>query len=473
MSIFKTYDIRGIYGQEWEKETAYRIGRALPTLLGARDILIGRDARLSSEEIMEALSTGIMDCGSDVTDVGLCSTPAIYFSTAFYNFGGSVMITASHNPSQYNGLKISRENAVPVGYSTGLDRLEEMAAESAGPSTANGRVATAGSSAPGGSSAPSGGAATRGKLTHKDIRADYLTHLSRFKGDIRDIKAVVDCSNGMAGVFIHDVLSDLEMEITLMYDDPDGRFPNHDPNPLVEENLSDLKAKVRESKADLGICFDGDADRVMFVDENARFVSPDLITALLARYYFVHFPARRQGSSVVLYDVRSSRSVVQEITRLGGRPVICQVGHSYAKKLLRETNGILGGELAGHYYFKENFFCDSGMIAALLVLSVLSREKILLSEFVDEVQKYFYSGEINFEVQEKEKIVQDLLCDYYDGKLNDIDGIRIDYSSWWFNVRPSNTEPYLRLIVEADTHEELQERTQELKEKIRKYDSQR
>ena len=453
MSIFKTYDIRGIYGEDWEKETAYRIGRALPTLLGAGDILIGRDARLSSEEIMEALSTGILDSGSDVTDAGLCSTPAIYFSTAFYNFGGSVMITASHNPPQYNGLKISRENAVPVGYSTGLDQLEEMAAETAAPTTT------------------SGGAAARGRLTHKDIRADYLTHLSRFKGDIRDIKTVVDCSNGMAGVFIHDVLSDLEADITLMYDDPDGRFPNHDPNPLVEENLSDLKAKVRESNADLGICFDGDADRVMFVDENGRFVSPDLITALLARYYFVHMPARRRGSSVVLYDVRSSRSVVEEITRLGGRPVICQVGHSYAKKLLRETNGILGGELAGNYYFKENFFCDSGMIASMLVLSVLSKEKILLSEFVDEVQNYYYSGEINFEVQEKDSIIQNLVCDYYDGKLNEIDGVRIDYPSWWFNVRPSNTEPYLRLVLEADTREELQDRTRELKEKIRKYDS--
>jgi len=459
MSIFKTYDIRGIYGKEWDKETAYRIGRALPTLLGARDILTGRDARLSSEEIMEALSAGILDSGSDVTDVGLCSTPAIYFSTAFYNFGGSVMITASHNPPQYNGLKISRENAVPVGYGTGLDRLEEMAANVAAEKAA--------------STVTFGDAASGGKLAHKDIRADYLTHLSRFKSDIRDIKAVVDCSNGMAGVFIHDVLSDMETDVTLMYDEPDGRFPNHDPNPLVEENLSDLKAEVLASNADLGICFDGDADRVMFVDENGRFVSPDLITALLARYYFVQLPARRQGSSVVLYDVRSSRSVVEEITRLGGRPVICQVGHSYAKKLLRETNGILGGELAGHYYFKENFFCDSGMIASLVVLSVLSKEKILLSEFVDEVQKYHYSGEINFEVQEKENIIQNLLCDYYDGELNDIDGVRIDYPSWWFNVRPSNTEPYLRLVVEADTHEELQERTRELKEKIRKYDSQR
>jgi phosphomannomutase len=453
MSIFKTYDIRGIYGEEWERETAYRIGRSLPTLLGARDILIGRDARLSSEEIMEALSTGILDSGSDVTDAGLCSTPAVYFSTAFYKFDGSVMITASHNPPQYNGLKISRENAVPVGYSTGLDRLEAMAAKAAAETVA-----------------PSTG---RGTLAHKDIRADYLTHLSRFKSGIGDIKTIVDCSNGMAGIFIHDVFSDLAMDITFMYDDPDGRFPNHDPNPLVEENLSDLKAKVRETNADLGICFDGDADRVMFVDENGRFVSPDLITALLARYYFLHFPARRLGSNVVLYDVRSSRSVVEEITRLGGRPVICQVGHSYAKKLLRETNGIVGGELAGHYYFKENFFCDSGVIASLAVLSVLSKEKILLSEFVDEVQKYSYSGEINFEVQEKEKIIRNLLSDYYDGELNDIDGVRIDYPSWWFNVRPSNTEPYLRLVVEADSHEELQERTQELKEKIRKYDSQR
>jgi phosphomannomutase len=447
MSIFKTYDIRGIYNQEWERDTAYRIGRFLPSLLGARDVLIGRDARLSSDEIRDALSSGILDSGCNVTDVGLCSTPALYFATAHYGYRASVMITASHNPPQYNGLKISGENAVPVGYSTGLNRLEKMV---------EARVKSTHS---------------RGTLTPKDIRRDYLAHLSRFKEGIRDIKAIVDCSNGMAGVFIHDIVENLDADITLMYDIPDGRFPNHDPNPLVEENLSDLKARVRELNADLGVCFDGDGDRVMFVDENGRFVSPDLITALLGLYYFVYFPARREGSKVVLYDVRSSRSVVEEITRLGGSPVICQVGHSYAKKLLRETKGIFGGELAGHYYFKENYYCDSGIIAALLVLSILSKERLLLSEFVHRVQKYFFSGEINFEVREKEKIIQNLICDYYDGELTDIDGIRVDYPSWWFNVRPSNTEPYLRLVVEATTSDELLERTQELKEKIRKYDS--
>jgi phosphomannomutase len=449
MSIFKTYDIRGVYGEQWDKETAYRIGRALPALLETGDILIGRDARVSSEEIREALVEGILDTGSDVTDIGLCSTPAVYFATAFYNFGGSVMITASHNPPQYNGLKISRKNAVPVGYSTGLDRLEKMAAKAPALST------------------------NRGTLIQKDIRSDYLAHLSQFGGDIGDIKAVVDCSNGMAGVFIHDVFSEVEADIEFMYDEPDGRFPNHDPNPLVEENLTDLKRRVQELEADIGICFDGDGDRVMFVDEAGRFVSPDLITALLARYYFLHYPERREESTVVLYDVRSSRSVVEEIERLGGHPVICQVGHSYAKKLLRETNGIMGGELAGHYYFKENFFCDSGIVAALLALSVLSKEKMLLSGFVEEVQKYHYSGEINFEVQKKETIIQQLLCDYYDGTLTDIDGIRVDYPSWWFNVRPSNTEPYLRLVLEAETREQLQEKTLELKEKIETYEKQR
>jgi phosphomannomutase len=202
------------------------------------------------------------------------------------------------------------------------------------------------------------------------------------------------------------------------------------------------------------------------VDENGRFVSPDLITAILCRYYFVRHPERRQGSDVVLYDVRSSRSVVEEVSRLGGKPVICRVGHSYAKELLRETNGIIGGELAGHYYFKENYYCDSGMITALLVLSILSMDRILLSELVDEIQQYYFSGEINYKVTNKQQVIQNLLCDYYKGKLTDIDGIRLDFPSWWFNVRPSNTEPYLRLVVEASTIEELREKTRELDERI-------
>ena len=451
MGIFKSYDIRGVYGEQWDAETVHAIGLHLPALLEASDILAGRDARISSEEVSAALIRGITDAGCDVTDIGLCSTPALVFTNAAHGFEGSVMVTASHNPAEYNGLKISRGNAVPVGYSDGLDRLESMVENSGGRSTDAG---------------PSGRG--RGSVKHLDVRDEYLRHLEGFNRGIGTTRAVFDCSDGMAGLFLGDVVNSLRGEHTVLFDTPDGRFPHHAPNPLEEENLAALKAEVDRRSADLGICFDGDADRVMFVDEAGRFISPDLITAVLARHYFVHEPERRNGSDVVLYDVRSSRSVVEEIARLGGTPVICQVGHSFAKRLLRERNGVLGGELAGHYYFKENFFCDSGMIAALLVLSVLSRDQRPLSALIDEIRRYHYSGEINFEVEDKREIMESLKADYTGGTLTEIDGIRVDFPTWWFNVRPSNTEPYLRMVVEASSRDELTERTKELTRRIEK-----
>ncbi|NOY09295.1 MAG: phosphomannomutase/phosphoglucomutase [Spirochaetes bacterium] len=443
MGIFKAYDIRGIYDKEWDRNTAYKIGFFLPRLLDSTKIIIGRDIRISSDEIFNAVSSGINDAGADVLDIGLCDTPACYFATAFYNIRGSVMITASHNPKEYNGLKISREKAIPVGYETGLDKLEASAAGTVQPSP------------------------LKGKTEKLDIKSDYLAHLAKFKEGIGKIRAVIDCSNGMAGIFIRDVIKDLDTDITLIFDKPDGTFPNHAPNPLIESNLKALKRKVLEEKADLGICFDGDADRVMFINEKGHFISPDLITALLGLHFFVHYPDKPGRDKTVLYDVRSSRSVVEFITKLGGNPVICKVGHSHAKKLLRETNGIYGGELAGHYYFRENYYCDSGMISALTVLSILSMEKRPISGLIAEISHYFYSGELNFEVKDKSSVMEKILSEYGNGRVNTLDGIRIDFPDWWFNLRPSNTEPYLRLVVEADSKTELDKRVKELTAKIR------
>jgi phosphomannomutase len=461
MGIFKSYDIRGVYGKEWDKGTAYSIGGALPGLLrgnepagsrgagsGSREIVVGRDARLSSPEIFSAFTDGVRDAGASVTDIGLCDTPAVYFATAFYGFAGGVMITASHNPPEYNGLKVSGRDAVPVGYDTGLAELEK-------------RVV---------GGAPTAKAGSRGDLRSLDIRSDYLSHLARFKSDISGVSSVIDCSNGTVGIYLKDVIAGIKGRFTLIFDEPDGRFPNHPPNPLVEENLAALKERVRAEKSDLGICFDGDADRVMFVDETGSFVSPDLIICLIGRYYFRDHRDRLSGSSsAVTYDVRSSRSVVECLRKMGGDPRICKVGHSHAKKLLRNTNGIFGGELAGHYYFRENYFCDSGMIAALVVLSVLSRERKPLSRLIAEVKKYYFSGEINFSVENGQEVVEKILSDYKGGKLEDIDGIRIDFPTWWFNLRRSNTEPLIRLVVEASTRGELAQRTEEIKEKIGKY----
>ncbi len=448
MGIFKSYDIRGVYGKEWDRDTARGIGRLLPRLLEARRIVVGRDARLSSGEIFTALTMGIMEAGCAVTDVGLCDTPAVYFATARYGFDGGIMITASHNPPEYNGLKVSGRQAVPVGYDTGLERLEKMMGERSFPPPA----------------------AAPGKMEKLDIRSDYLEHLARFTGGIAGLSAVIDCSNGTVGIFLKDLLAGLPGRYVTIFEEPDGRFPNHPPNPLVEENLAELKRSVRAEKADLGICFDGDADRVMFVDEEGSFISPDLIICLIGNYYFRHNPKRLSGASpVVTYDVRSSRSVVEHLRALGAEPRICKVGHSHAKKLLRETNGIFGGELAGHYYFRENYFCDSGMIAALTVLSVLSLEGGKLSGLIRGIKKYSFSGELNFSVSNGGEIAERIRRDYPEGELTDVDGIRIDFPTWWFNVRKSNTEPLLRLVVEAADPEELEKRKRELLDKISRY----
>ena len=448
--IFKAYDIRGIFGRQWDGATAGAIGRHLPALLDARTIIVGRDVRLSSEEIFRELTRGITEAGCDVIDIGMCDTPAVYFATAKYEMDGSVMITASHNPPEYNGLKVSRRQAVPVGYDTGLASLEKAVAAEPAPRPA----------------------AAPGSVRKLDIRADYIAHLARFRSDLSRLRVVIDCSNGMAGIFLRDALEGTRARYTLMFAEPDGRFPNHAPNPLVEENLAALKSRVAQEKADIGICFDGDADRVMFVDETGRFISPDLLIGLLGTYYFVRHPDRLAGGSrVVTYDVRSSRSVVEFLQSLGAEPRICRVGHSYAKKLLRETRGIVGGELAGHYYFRENYFCDSGMIAALAVMEVLAADGRPFSRVMGDIRKYWFSGELNFTVENGEEIVRSVQTDYSEGTLTDIDGIRIDFPDWWFNLRISNTEPLLRLVVEATTEEGLEKRKAELIGKIRLADS--
>jgi phosphomannomutase len=451
MGIFKSYDIRGIYGREWDERTARKIGCLLPGLLKAGKIVLGRDARLSSMEIFRALSSGLLEAGCGVADIGLCDTPAVYFATARYGFDGGVMITASHNPPEYNGLKVSRANAVPVGFDTGLNELERLVASEARPPSR-------------------AGTRSRGQLSVLDIRADYVAHLMRFASGISRISAVIDCSNGTVAVYLREILQRIPGRFVQIFAEPDGRFPNHPPNPLVERNLSALKERVLAENADLGFCFDGDADRVMFVDEKGTFISPDLITCLIGYYYFRFNRGRLDsGSRVATYDVRSSRAVVECLNALGAEPRICRVGHSYAKKLLRDTDGIFGGELAGHYYFRENYFCDSGMIAALVVLSVLSRERESLSGMISALRKYHFSGEINFEVPNAAEIVERIRGDYSEGALTDIDGIRIDFPTWWFNLRKSNTEPLLRLVIEAVSAEELGERKDELMERISRY----
>lgn len=437
MGAFKAYDIRGIYGKEITEDLAYRIGFFLPSLLEAKKVLVGRDVRLSSESLFHALAHGITDSGADVYDLGLATTPFVYFCTAMYGFSASVQITASHNPKEYNGFKVSRAGALPVGYDTGLSNLEKRVAD--------------------GLIVPS---ANRGRIVKFDKRQDYIDFFKPYL-PASGLTIAVDCSNGMASLLIKDILGNSPVYIN---DELDGSFPNHEPNPLEEKNVEQLSALVKRIGADIGIIYDGDGDRVVFTDEQGNFISPDLIVAVMGHYFL----EKEKGN--VLYDIRTSRSVTEYIEKLGGTPHMWKVGHAFAKVKLRELKAIYGGELAGHYYFRDFFHCDSGILASLIVLTVVGRMKkqgVAFSSLIRSIVKYAFSGEINFKIERKEEAMNSLLdeCTKREKPIAvyDFDGYRIEFPDWWFNVRPSNTEPYLRLVVEAKDSTSLAQRLGELR----------
>ena len=442
MGAFHAYDIRGIYNVDFDKEVAYKVGYFLPELLSADKVLVGRDARVSSPEIHEYLLKGITDAGVDVYDAGLCTTPMVYFGTAFYGFKASVQITASHNPAEYNGMKVSRENALPVGYDTGLGQIKEW--------IESGRECPV--------------AESKGQVHSIDVRKDYLPFLLKYKGDWSGLKIAMDVSNGMASLFVRDIFGD---QPTYIYEEMDGRFPNHEPNPLVPANVVDLQKLVAQTKADIGIIFDGDADRVMFVDENSRFISPDLMIAVLGHYFF----EERGEKGYVHQDIRSSKAVGEYLAPMGGVMNTWRVGRAYAALKLRELDGVFGGELAGHYYFRDFFYSDSGMLAAILITNVVAKMKdqgISLSQLIARIEKYQNSGEINFRVEDK-KGAMDAVRDYFMSQEKataymDFDGYRVEFPEWWFNIRPSNTEPYLRFLCEATSAELLEEKVAKVKE---------
>lgn len=444
MGAFKAYDIRGIYNKDFNKDTVYKIGYFLPKLLKSKAVLVGRDVRTSSEEIFEYLCKGITDSGSDVYDIGLATTPMVYFSTVHFSVDASVQITASHNPAKYNGLKISRTKAVPVGSDSGLKELEQM-------------VLTQ----------PIEVAATKGRIISKDAKSPYLAFLKQFVPDTSNLNISIDCSHGMANLLVKDLLG---THHHYLYDHFDGTFPAHEPNPLEVENTKDLKKAVLQNKSDIGVIYDGDADRVMFLDENGRFLQPDYITAVLGYYYL----KKEQGN--VLVDIRTSRSTTEYLTKLGATVHIWKVGHAFAKTKLRDLGAIFGGELAGHYYFRDFFNCDSGFLASLIVLQVVSELKkqgVSISSFIDSIIAYANSGEINFKLENKDGAMAALYERFVEkdkpSKVMDFDGYRIEFTSWWFNVRKSNTEPYLRLVVEAKNAAELQERTEMLSSIIKQF----
>ncbi len=439
MGAFHAYDIRGVYNKDFDKDTVYRVGYFIPRLLSADKVIVGRDVRTSSPEIHEYLTKGVTDAGADVYDLGLSTTPMVYFATAKYGFKASVQITASHNPKEYNGLKVSRENALPVGLDNGLGQIKGWI--------------------DGGE--PVIPAARKGEVKAMDVRKEYLDFLLGYKEDYSGLKIGMDVSNGMAALFVKDIFGDGPVYI---YDELDGTFPNHEANPLVPENVADLKRLVADNGCDIGVIYDGDADRVMFVDEKSRFVSPDLMIAVLGHYFF----EEKGEKGIVLQDIRSSKAVGEYLEPMGARMHTWRVGRAYAASRLRELGGIYGGELAGHYYFRDFFYSDSGLLASLLILNVVSRfkkEGTPLSALIDRIAKYRNSGEINFRLEQKSQAMDAVRDHFMKSEKHtayyDFDGYRVEFPDWWFNIRPSNTEPYLRFICEARTQRLLDEKVSE------------
>lgn len=433
-NAFKAYDIRGIFDIDFNANDSYKIGFFLPRLLKAKTILVGMDMRTSSRIIFESLSKGITDSGANVHFVGLSTTPMIYWATAKFGYEGSVMITASHNPAKYNGLKISRANALPVGFDTGLEELLNLAqGESIVPVD------------------------KPGSIKEIDYKLDYVNFLKPYIPDITGLNLTIDCSNGMGSLLIKELLGNTPH---YLYDTLDGTFPNHEANPLEAKNIVDLQESVLENKSDAGIIFDGDADRVMFVDENGIFIQPDMMIAILADYY-----ANLGYKGIAIQDIRTSKSVTEYVESRGFKMHTWKVGRAYAALKLREIDGLFGGELAGHYYFKDFYYSDSGYLAALILIGQIKKAKengITLSEIIASIKKYHGSGEINMHVEKKQEAMDALVsamkcCETPTAEF-DFDGYRIEFTDWWFNVRPSNTEPYLRFLAEARTPELLAEK---------------
>lgn len=426
MSIFKAYDIRGTYPDQIDASIARKIGAAFARFLDAKRLVVGRDMRTMAVEIQDAFIEGVMDQGCDVIDIGLASTPATYYAIGSIPCDGGVCVTASHNPKQYIGFKLCRAEARPLSADYGIPDIQKLVE---------------------GDDLSS--AAQRGKRDTVDHKSAFVDRVAGFADSIRPMTLVVDYANGMGAAEAPEIFAKIpEIEIVPLYEELDGTFPNHEANPLHEPNLDDLRAKIREVGAPLGIAFDGDADRCAFVDAEGRTVHADLATAILARGMLERHP----GAGII-YDLRSSKVVAEEIVRLGGKPVRERVGHSFMKETMRKEGCIGGGELSGHFYFGEFYFTDCGVLACVLMLNQLSKEGVDLKTAADALRTYYPTGEINFRVDDKAAMMAKIEQEFRDGEVDHLDGVTVTFDDWWVNVRPSNTEPYLRMCLEADTAE--------------------
>ena len=444
-AIFKEYDIRGLYGTELTEDLATDIGRGFVTLLGCRKVVIGRDLRSHSDTLFAALVKGITELGADVLDAGRCSTPLSYFANGSLGADASIMITASHNPKEYNGFKLCRAQAVPISGSTGIKDLEKIVREQA--------------------FAPA--AAVPGKVVSVDVTAAYGEHVRKSANLGRRLRVALDLANA-AGIFEAKAFEGLDLEIVPLYGEPDGTFPHHEGNPLKHETLRDLQAMVREGGFDFGAAFDGDADRCGFVDEKGDIIPMDLITGIVARDIL-----ERRGPCTIFYDLRSSWAVKEEIEAHGGTAMMSRVGHAFIKQQMRDHDAVFAGELSGHYYFRDNYVAESSSMALLAIANILSHTDKKLSELMAPLQRYSASGEINTKLADRSAAIGVMaeLKERYSaqgGRAFELDGISVEFADWWFNVRCSNTEPLLRLNLEAKTPELMAAKRDEVLALIRK-----
>jgi phosphomannomutase len=445
-TIFKAYDIRGIYPSEINEEVAGEIGRAFVTYLQARRIAVSRDMRLSSPTIAAAFMEGALAQGCDVVDYGMLATDMLYYAVASDRHEGGAQITASHNPGKYNGIKMVRREALPLSGDAGIGEIRDMLMTGGVPSIA----------------------AAPGRRTERDVIDPYIDHILSFidPSVVKPFKVVADAGNGMAGVVLPRMFAKLPCRVVEMCYTPDGSFPNHEANPLIEENRAHIVERVVAERADIGIAWDGDADRCFFIDGTGEFISGDFITALLAEAFLMKHP-----SATIVYDLRASHAVRDLVGQYGGRALMNRVGHAFIKRRMRDEDATFGGEVTGHYYFRDNFYADNGFIPALLILELMSKKKQSLAELLAPLRaKYFISGEINTKAPSQES-AQDklnlLAMKYNDGSVTKLDGVSVEYPDWHFNVRGSNTEPLLRLNLEATSQQLMEQKRDEVLALIR------
>jgi len=438
--IFKAYDIRGVVPDEFDADLAWKIGAAFARFTGAPEILVARDMRPSGQALADAFAAGANSQGVNVVDLGLASTDLIYYAAGRYDAPGA-MFTASHNPAQYNGIKLCLAGAAPVGEDTGLREIRAMAESGLD------------------------AASTTGTVTQRNVLAEYAEHVRGFvdASKLEPLKVVADCANGMGGYVAPEVFRGLPFEVEYLYPELDGTFPNHPADPIQVENLRDLQAKVRETGADIGLAFDGDADRVFLVDERGEPVSGSLTTALIAKGIL----ESKSPGETVLHNAICSKVVPEVIRENGGTPVRTKVGHSFIKQVMKETGAVFGGEHSAHYYFRDNYRADSGLIASVIVLEQLSVSGSTLSELLAPLDRYAASGEINSTVDDPAAVIEKVAAAFSSFEQDRLDGLTVDTGSWWFNLRPSNTEPLLRLNLEAQTREECDARTNEVLSLVR------